>query len=60
VRARLEETFGAGALERTQSCLGICPRLKLALAYALDFAAERPLGDEHVLLEAALAFPDAA
>jgi hypothetical protein len=39
VRKRLEQTFGPGALERTQSaCLGICPRLKLALAYALDHA----------------------
>jgi ATP-dependent Clp protease ATP-binding subunit ClpA len=51
VRDRLEQTFGAGALERTRSaCLGICPRLKLALAYALDRAGEHPLGDEHVLL----------
>ncbi len=51
VREKLEHTFGAGALERTGSgCLGICPRLKLALAYALDHAAEQPLADEHVLL----------
>jgi len=51
VRARLEETFGEGALERTRSaCLGICPRLKLALAYALDEAAESSLADEHVLV----------
>jgi ATP-dependent Clp protease ATP-binding subunit ClpA len=51
VRERLEQTFGPGALERTRTgCLGICPRLKLALAYALDHAAEPPLGDEHVLL----------
>jgi len=51
VRERLEQTFGPGALERTRSgCLGICPRLKMALAYALDDAAGRPLGDEHVLL----------
>jgi Clp amino terminal domain, pathogenicity island component len=35
VRERLDQTFGPGALERTRSgCLGICPRLKLALAYA--------------------------
>lgn len=34
VRERLERTFGPGALERTQSaCLGIAPRLKLALAH---------------------------
>lgn len=51
VRDRLEQTFGAGALERTRSaCLGICPRLKLALAFAVDHAGERPLGDEHVLV----------
>jgi ATP-dependent Clp protease ATP-binding subunit ClpA len=51
VRERLEQTFGPGALERSHSsCLGICPRLKLALAYALDHAAGGPLGDEHVLL----------
>jgi ATP-dependent Clp protease ATP-binding subunit ClpA len=58
VRKRLEQTFGPGALERTRSaCLGICPRLKLALAYALDHAAGRPLGDEHVLL-GMLSVPD--
>lgn len=51
VRDRLEETFGPGALERSRSsCLGICPRLKLALARALDEAAGRPLDDAHVLL----------
>jgi ATP-dependent Clp protease ATP-binding subunit ClpA len=51
VRSRLEELFGVGALERTQSsCLGISPRLKLALAGALDHARDRPLDDEHVLL----------
>ena len=51
VRARIEGTFGPGALERTSaSCLGIAPRLKLALAYALDFAGDSPLRDEHVLL----------
>jgi len=51
VRVRLEQTFGPGALERTRSgCLGICPRLKLALAYALDRSAGRPLRDEQVLL----------
>src|SRR6266536_1234529 len=58
VRERLEQTFGPGALERTRSgCLGICPRLKLALAYALDHAAEQPFGDEHVLL-GMLSVPD--
>ena len=30
--------------------LGMCPRLKLALAHALDHASDKPLGDEHVLL----------
>jgi ATP-dependent Clp protease ATP-binding subunit ClpA len=51
VRERLEQTFGPGALERTRSgCLGICPRLKLALAHALDQAADAPVGDKHVLL----------
>jgi ATP-dependent Clp protease ATP-binding subunit ClpA len=51
VRARIEGTFGAGALERASaSCLGIAPRLKLALAHALDHAGDFPLRDEHVLL----------
>jgi hypothetical protein len=50
VRARLEQSFGPGALERSHdSCLGICPRLKLALAFALDHAAGGPLDDAHVL-----------
>jgi ATP-dependent Clp protease ATP-binding subunit ClpA len=50
VRKRLEQTFGPGALERTRSaCLGICPRLKLALAYALDHANGERLDDRHVL-----------
>ena len=58
VRERVEETFGPGALEQTRSaCLGICPRLKLALAYALDQAEGRPLTDEHVLL-GMLSVPD--
>jgi ATP-dependent Clp protease ATP-binding subunit ClpA len=58
VRERLDERFGAGALERTRSgCLGICPRVKLALAYALDAAGDRTLGDEHVLL-GMLSVPD--
>jgi ATP-dependent Clp protease ATP-binding subunit ClpA len=51
VRERLDQTFGQGALERTRSGrLGICPQLKLGLAYALDRAVDEPLGDEHVLL----------
>ena len=60
VRDRVEQTFGPGALERTRSgCLRICPRLKMALAYALDHAAGRPLKDEHVLLSM-LSVPDSA
>jgi ATP-dependent Clp protease ATP-binding subunit ClpA len=51
VRERLERTFGPGALERTRSgCLSICPRLKLALAYALDQTEGEALRDEHILL----------
>ena len=58
VRARIEGTFGPGALERASaSCLGIAPRLKLALAYALDHAGDFPLRDEHVLL-GILSVPD--
>jgi ATP-dependent Clp protease ATP-binding subunit ClpA len=58
VRARIEGTFGPGALERASaSCLGIAPRLKLALAYALDHASDSPLSDEHVLL-GILSVPD--
>src|SRR5262249_46699172 len=50
VRAQLEQRFGPGALERSHaSCLGIAPRLKLALAYALDYSADRPVRDEDVL-----------
>ena len=58
VRERLEQTFGPGALERTRSgCMGVCPRLKMALAYALDHASEGSLGEEHVLL-GLLSVPD--
>jgi ATP-dependent Clp protease ATP-binding subunit ClpA len=58
VRGRLEETFGPGALEHTRSsCLGICPRLKMALAYAVDYADGRMLTDVHVLL-GMLSVPD--
>ena len=58
VRARIEGTFGPGALEHTSaSCLGIAPRLKLALAHALDHAGNAPLRDEHVLL-GILSVPD--
>jgi ATP-dependent Clp protease ATP-binding subunit ClpA len=58
VRARIEGTFGPGALEHASaSCLGIAPRLKLALAFALDHAGDSPLRDEHVLL-GILSVPD--
>jgi ATP-dependent Clp protease ATP-binding subunit ClpA len=58
VRGRLEQTFGPGALERTRaSCLAVAPRLKRALAHAVDYADGRPLGDEHVLL-GLLSVPD--
>jgi ATP-dependent Clp protease ATP-binding subunit ClpA len=60
VRARVEVTFGPGALERASaSCLGIASRLKLALADALDHAGDSPLRDEHVLL-GILSIPDSA
>ena len=50
VRERLEETFGPGALEQTRAgSLAIMPRLKMALAYAVDYAGEGPVQDEHVL-----------
>lgn len=58
VRSRIEGTFGPGALERTSaSCLGVAPRPKLALAYALDHAGDSPLSAEHVLL-GMLSVPD--
>jgi ATP-dependent Clp protease ATP-binding subunit ClpA len=59
VRERLEETFGSSAPEQTRAGMVeptrariqcIPPRLKLALADALDRAGEQPLQDEHVLL----------
>ena len=58
MRERLEETFGPGALEQTRAgCLGIMPRLKVALAYAVDYAEEGPVRDEHMLL-GLLSVPD--
>jgi ATP-dependent Clp protease ATP-binding subunit ClpA len=58
VREQLEESFGRGALERTRAgCLGICRRLKMALAYAVDHADGNPLADEHILL-GMLSVPD--
>jgi ATP-dependent Clp protease ATP-binding subunit ClpA len=59
VRERLEETFGRGALEQTRAGMlepteagirCVAPRLKMALAHALDRAGGRPVQDEHVLL----------
>jgi ATP-dependent Clp protease ATP-binding subunit ClpA len=66
VRERMEETFGHGALEQTGAgrldpsnvriqC--VAPRLKQALAAAVDRAGDQPVGDEHVLL-AMLSVPD--
>jgi ATP-dependent Clp protease ATP-binding subunit ClpA len=66
VRERLDETFGQGALERTGagrldlSGAGIqcvAPRLKQALADAVDRAGDEPVRDEHVLL-GMLSVPD--
>jgi ATP-dependent Clp protease ATP-binding subunit ClpA len=58
VRARLEQSFGPGALDQTRAgCLGICPRLKMAFAYAVDYADRQPLADEHILL-GMLSVPD--
>lgn len=58
VRERLEQTFGPGALDHTRAgCLGICPRLKMALAHALDHADGKPLADEYILL-GLLSVPD--
>jgi ATP-dependent Clp protease ATP-binding subunit ClpA len=50
VRARIEETFGEGALEHAGGgCMGVCPRLKRALAFAADDAAGARVDDDHVL-----------
>ncbi|HEY8858829.1 MAG TPA: Clp protease N-terminal domain-containing protein, partial [Gaiellales bacterium] len=46
-----EHTFGPGALERAHAtCLGICPRAKLALAFAVDYADGGPVLDDDLLL----------
>jgi ATP-dependent Clp protease ATP-binding subunit ClpA len=58
VLERLEQTFGPGALERThEGCLGVSPRTKLALAFAVDYAGEGPVDDGHMLL-GLLSVPD--
>jgi len=55
---RLEQTFGAGALERTRAaCLGVSPRAKLALAFAVDYADGATVSDDHLLL-GMLSVPD--
>ena len=51
VRTRLDETFGPGALEQAGAgCLGIMPHLKIALAYAVDYAGEGSVKEEQMLL----------
>jgi ATP-dependent Clp protease ATP-binding subunit ClpA len=66
VRERVEETFGHGALEGTRAGMleptsggirCIAPRLKQALADAVDRAGELPVRDEHILL-GMLSVPD--
>ena len=58
VQESLEETVAPGALEHTRAgCLGVAPRAKIALAYALDHADGQSLGDEHILL-GMLSVPD--
>ena len=58
VRARVEEAFGPGSLELGPTgCMGICPRAKLALAYAVDEARGGPVDDSHVLI-GLLSVPD--
>jgi Clp amino terminal domain, pathogenicity island component len=54
----LRRRSGRRALEQTgAACLGVAPRLKRALAYALDYADGQTLGDEHILL-GMLSVPD--
>ena len=51
VRGQIEQTFGPGALERTQGwCTPIAPRLKKALELAAREAGDSPLRSRHVLL----------
>jgi ATP-dependent Clp protease ATP-binding subunit ClpA len=51
VVGHLAETFGAGALERTRAaCLGVRPRAKLALAFAVDYADGDTVFEDHLLL----------
>jgi ATP-dependent Clp protease ATP-binding subunit ClpA len=58
VRHQLDQAFGPRALERTRAgCLGVCPRAKVALAYAVDHAHGQAVSDEHILL-GMLSVPD--
>ena len=59
VRERLEESFGHGALEQTRAEMlepthsairCVAPRLEIALARAVAYAGQQPIGDEHILL----------
>ena len=51
VIGRLEQTFGAGARERTHAaCLTVCPRAKVALAFAVDYAGGGTVHHDHLLL----------
>ena len=59
VRERLDEAFGAGALDETQAGMlepsggtiqCVAPRLKQSLENAVARARDRPLRDEHMLL----------
>lgn len=50
VRARIDEQFGQGALERTRrGCWPVEPSLKRALAHAVEAAAGQPPTDLNVL-----------
>jgi ATP-dependent Clp protease ATP-binding subunit ClpA len=50
VRRRIDEAFGAGALERAaEPCLRVSPRLKEVLARAVARAGDGPLSAEDVL-----------
>jgi len=58
VRDRLEKSFGADAFEQAHaSCLGVNPRLKKALAAAVERAGEGAIADADVLL-GMLSVPD--
>ena len=51
VVGRFEETFGVGALDDTHAaCLGISPRAKRALAFAVDYAYGDTVLEDHLLL----------